>query len=68
MQMGGTSIVSLTVWSHMVLPHSEGGCGVTCNNVTTDDPFYTSSSRFVNWLVLSPRTVRSRGCLEKVFF
>jgi hypothetical protein len=36
-------------WDHMVLhlPHAEGGFGVTFNDVTKDDVFYTTTSRFV---------------------
>ena len=38
-------------WSHMVLhlPHAEGGFGVTCNDVTKDVVFYTTTLRFVSW-------------------
>jgi hypothetical protein len=37
-------------WAHMVLhqPHAEGGFGVTFNDVTKDDAFYTTTSRFVS--------------------
>jgi hypothetical protein len=31
------------------LPPDEGGFGVTFNDVTTDDVFYTTTSRFVVW-------------------
>ena len=31
------------------LPHTEGGFGVTFNDVTKDDAFYTTTSRFVAW-------------------
>ncbi len=36
-------------WSHMCthLPHTEGGFGVTFNDVTKDTVFYTTTSRFV---------------------
>ena len=36
-------------WTHMVLhlPHSEDGFTVTFNDVTKDDVFYTTTSRFV---------------------
>ena len=36
-------------WTHMVLhlPHADGGFGVTFNDVTKDDAFYTTTSRFV---------------------
>ncbi len=36
-------------WTHMVLhlSHSEGGFTVTFNDVTKDDVFYTTTSRFV---------------------
>ena len=36
-------------WDHMVLhlTHPEGGFGVTFNDVTKDDVFYTTTSRFV---------------------
>ena len=39
-------------WTHMVLhlTHGEGGFGVTLNDITTDDAFYTTTSRFVTWL------------------
>jgi hypothetical protein len=38
------------VWSHMVLQlsYTEGGFGVTFNDVTKDDVFYTTTSRFVS--------------------
>jgi hypothetical protein len=41
--------VSSKVWSHMVLhlPHAVGGYGVTFNEVTKDDSFYTTTSVFV---------------------
>ena len=32
------------------LPSVEGGFGVTFNDVTKDDAFYTTTSRFVAWL------------------
>ena len=32
------------------LPHTEGGFGVTFNDVTKDAAFYTTTSRFVAWL------------------
>jgi hypothetical protein len=37
-------------WAHMVLHLSddEGGFGVTTNDVTKDDVFYTTTSRFVS--------------------
>ena len=40
------------VWAHMVLhlSHAEGGFGVTFNDVTQDASFYTSTSRFVDWI------------------
>jgi hypothetical protein len=31
------------------LSHDEGGLGVTLNDVTKDDVFYTTTSRFVVW-------------------
>jgi hypothetical protein len=39
-------------WTHMVLhlPHSQGGFGVTFNDITKDATFYTTTSRFVAWL------------------
>ncbi len=39
-------------WVHMTLhlSHTEGGFGVTFNDVTKDSTFYTSTSRFVAWL------------------
>ena len=30
------------------LTHDEGGFGVTCNDMTKDDAFYTTTSRFVS--------------------
>ena len=40
---------SIKVWVHMVLhlSHTEGGYVVTLNDVTKDDAFYTTTSRFV---------------------
>ena len=37
------------VWTHMVLhlPHTDGGFGVTFNDITKDTVFYTTTSRFV---------------------
>jgi hypothetical protein len=32
------------------LPHAEGGFGVTFDDVTKDDVFYPTTSRFVTWL------------------
>ena len=32
------------------LPHATGGFGVTFNDITKDDAFYTTTSRFVTWL------------------
>ncbi len=39
-------------WAHMGLhlPHADGGFGVTFNDVTKGDAFYTTTSRFVAWL------------------
>jgi hypothetical protein len=39
-------------WTHMVLhlSHTEGGFGVTFNDVTKDSSFYTTTSRLVVWL------------------
>jgi hypothetical protein len=59
-------------WVHMVLhlPHDEGGFGVTINDVTKDDAFYTTTSHFVSWMlgwVISLRHVRSCGCLKMIF-
>jgi hypothetical protein len=36
-------------WAHMCihLPYTEGGLGVTFNDVTKDAAFYTTTSRFV---------------------
>ena len=36
-------------WTHMVLhlPHTDGGFGVTFNDITKDTDFYTITSRFV---------------------
>ncbi len=44
-------------WSYMVLhlPHSEGGFGVTFNDVTKDAAFHTTTSRFVAWLGAFPQ-------------
>ena len=44
--------VSSKAWAHMCLhlPASEGGFGVTFNDVTKDAAFYTTTSRFVAWL------------------
>ena len=43
---------SSKAWAHMCLhlPHTEGGFGVTFNDVTKDAAFYTTTSRFVAWL------------------
>jgi hypothetical protein len=43
---------SSKAWAHMVLhlPHTEGGFGVTFNDVTKDAVFHTTTSRFVAWL------------------
>jgi hypothetical protein len=37
-------------WTHMCihLPHANGGFGVTFNDVTKDDAFYTTTSCFVS--------------------
>ena len=32
------------------LPHAAGGFGVTFNDITKDDAFYTTTVRFVVWL------------------
>jgi hypothetical protein len=37
------------------LPHADGGFGVTFNDVTKDAAFYTTTSRFVDWLGAFPR-------------
>jgi hypothetical protein len=44
--------VSGKVWTHTVLhlTHTEGGFGVTFNDVTKDSSFYTTTSRFVSCL------------------
>ncbi len=44
-------------WSHMCihLPHTEGDFGVTFNDVTKDDAFYTTTSRFVAWFGAFPQ-------------
>ncbi len=54
-------------WSHMVLhlPHTEGGFGVTFNDVTKDDAFYTTTSLFVSWLGPFPQE-RQKLWLSKV--
>ena len=44
---------SSEAWAHMVLhlPLAEGGFGVTCNDITKDAAFYTTTtSLFVAWL------------------
>ena len=43
---------SSKAWAHMVLhlPHAEVGFGVTCNDITKDAAFYTTTSCFVAWL------------------
>jgi hypothetical protein len=43
---------SSKAWAHVVLhlPHTEGGFGVTFNDITKDAAFYTTTSRFVAWL------------------
>jgi hypothetical protein len=62
-QMVGTRL------AHMVLhlPHVDGGFGVTFNDVTKDAVFYTTTSRVVSWLGVSPRNVRSCGCPRMIF-
>ena len=53
---------SSKVWTHMVLhlPHAAGGFGVTFNDITKDDAFYTTTSRFVDWFgAFSQSTVTS---------
>ena len=44
-------------WVHMFLhlPHAEAGFGVTFSDITKDAAFYTSTSRFVVWLVTFPQ-------------
>jgi hypothetical protein len=44
-------------WAHICihLPHVEDGFGVTFNDVTKDDAFYTTTSRFVAWLGAFPQ-------------
>jgi hypothetical protein len=32
------------------LPTADGGFGVTFNDITKDDAFYTTTSRFVTWI------------------
>ncbi len=43
-------------WTHMVLHllHTEGGFGVTLNDITKDTAFYTTTSRFVTWFGTFP--------------
>jgi len=43
---------SSKAWAHMVLhlPHAEGGFGATFNDITKDDAFYATTSRFVGCL------------------
>jgi hypothetical protein len=57
---------SSKAWAHMVLhlPHAEGGCGVTFNDVTKDAAFYITTSRFVAWLGAFPQE-RQRLWLPK---
>ncbi len=52
--------------AHMVLhlPHADGGFGVTFNDVTKDDVFYTTSSRFVAWFGAFSQK-RQKLCLPK---
>ena len=53
---------SSKAWTHMVLhlPHAAGGFGVTFNDITKDDAFYTTTSRFVDWFgAFSQSTVTS---------
>ena len=49
--------VSRKAWTHMCLhlPHTEGGFGVTFNDVTKDAAFYITTSRFVAWLGAFPQ-------------
>ncbi len=44
-------------WAYMYiqLPHSEGGFGVTFNDVTKDAVFYTTASLFVVWFGVFPQ-------------
>ena len=44
----------IKAWAHMVLhlPHAEGGFGVTFNDVTKDAVFYTTTSRFVVFVLM----------------
>jgi hypothetical protein len=46
------------VRSHIVLhlPHSEGGFGVTFNDVTKDAAFYSTTSCFVTWMGVFSQT------------
>ena len=37
------------------LPYAEGGYGVTFNDVTKDEAYYTTTSRFVVWLGAFPK-------------
>jgi hypothetical protein len=37
------------------LPHTEGGFGVTLNDITKDTAFCTTTSRFVTWLGTFPQ-------------
>ncbi len=32
------------------LPHAQGGFGVSFNDVSRDEAFYTTSARFVAWM------------------
>jgi hypothetical protein len=51
---------SRTDWAHMCihLPDTEGGFGVTFNDVTKDAAFYSTTSRFVVWLGAFPQERR----------
>ena len=37
------------------LPYVEGGYGVTFNDVTKDEAYYTTTSRFVTWVGAFPQ-------------
>jgi hypothetical protein len=47
-------------WAQMCihLPHTEGGLGVTFNDVTKDTAFYSTTSHFVAWLGAFPQERR----------
>ncbi len=49
-QMVGTRLVRSGTHMVLHLPNADGGFGVTFNDITKDDAFYTTTSRFVTWI------------------